>query len=95
LPSGTAGDSLPKGPLDILVEGQPMQAIVAKIAINAVRAPGGENELASILRKWFGDLAGSPGRGERVRFRRDGSTIVMEPFCPEAAPGRKIVEIAG
>jgi hypothetical protein len=68
--------------LDILVEGQPMQAIVAKIAINVVRAPGGENELASILRKWFGNLAGSPGRGERVRFRRDGSTIVMEPFGP-------------
>jgi superfamily II DNA or RNA helicase/diadenosine tetraphosphate (Ap4A) HIT family hydrolase len=80
LPSGNAGGSLSKGPLDILVEGRPMQAMVAKIAINVVRAPGGENELASILRKWFGDLAGSPGRGERVRFRKDGSAIVLEPF---------------
>jgi superfamily II DNA or RNA helicase len=81
LPSGNVGGSLAKGPLDVLVEGRSMEAVVAKIAVNVVRTPGGsENELPKILRNWFGDLAGSPGRGDRVRFRRDGSTVVMEPF---------------
>jgi hypothetical protein len=70
--------------MDVLVEGRPMEAVVAKIAVNVVRAPGGsENELPNILRTWFGDLAGSPDRGDRVRFRRRGSTIVMEPFGPK------------
>ena len=84
LPSGNAGGTLPKGSVDVLVEGRPMEAVVAKIAVNVVRAPGGsENELPNILRTWFGDLAGSPNRGDRVRFRRDGSIIVMEPFGPK------------
>jgi superfamily II DNA or RNA helicase len=84
LPSGNAGGTLPKGSMDVLVEGRPMEAVVAKIAVNVVRAPGGsENELPNILRTWFGDLAGSPDRGDRVRFRRRGSTIVMEPFGPK------------
>src|SRR5204862_8168596 len=71
LPSGSAGGSLPKGPLDVLVEGRPMEAVVAKIAVNVVRAPGhSENELPNILRTWFGNQAGFPGRGDRVRFHR-------------------------
>jgi hypothetical protein len=83
LPSGSAGGCLPKGPLDVLVEGKSMEAVVAKIAVNVVRAPGhSENELPNILRSWFGNEAGFPGRGNRVRFRRDGNTIVMEPLEP-------------
>jgi superfamily II DNA or RNA helicase/diadenosine tetraphosphate (Ap4A) HIT family hydrolase len=83
LPSGNAGGTLPRGPLDVLVEGRPMEAVVAKIAVNVVHVPGGsENELPNILRTWFGNQAGLPGRGDRVRFRRDGNTMVMEPFGP-------------
>ena len=74
LPSGNASGSLPKGPLDILVEGRPMQAIVAKIAVNVVRAPGGENELASILHKWFG----------RPRGRHDAEPVHCERGCRKA-----------
>jgi superfamily II DNA or RNA helicase len=90
LPSGSAGGSLPKGPLDVLVEGRSMEAVVAKIAVNVVRAPGhSENELPNILRTWFGNQAGFPGRGDRVRFRRDGNTIVMEPLEPSVKSGSR------
>ena len=81
LPSNKNGGSLPEGPLEIEVDGRGMEAIVAKIAVNVVRAPGTlANELPAILRNWFGDDAGLPGRSDRVRFRRSENTIVMEPF---------------
>jgi len=87
LPS-TSGGSLPKGPLDILVDGRPMEAVIAKIAVNVVRRPGdSKNELPDILRGWFGKEAGTPGRGDRVRFRREVDTIVMEPFGPSLKSG--------
>jgi hypothetical protein len=86
LPS--SGGGLPKGPLDVLVDGRPMQAVIAKIAVNVVRAPGSStNELPEILRGWFGKEAGAPGRGDRVRFHQDADTIVMEPFGPNFRSG--------
>ena len=39
LPSNKSGGSLPEGPLEIEVDGRPMEAIVAKIAVNVVRPP--------------------------------------------------------
>ena len=58
-----------------------MEAVIAKIAINVVRNPGeAGNQLSAILRFWFGDGAGLPGRGERVRLRRDANVTTMEPF---------------
>ena len=36
----TRAAALPEGPLEIEVDGRPMEAIVAKIAVNVVRAPG-------------------------------------------------------
>src|SRR5262249_12233955 len=45
-----------------------------------VRAPGAsDNELPAILRAWFGDEVGLPGRTDRVRFRRDAHRTIMEP----------------
>src|SRR5262249_23595209 len=80
LPSDKSG-GLPEGPLEIEVDGRPMEAIVVKIAVNAVRAPGAStNDLPTILREWFGNDAGLPGSNDRVRFRTDGDTVVMEPF---------------
>ena len=80
-PSNKSGDRLPQGNLDIEVEGRPMEAIVAKIAVNVVRPPElSSNELPAILRTWFGDDVGLPGRSDRVRFRRDANMIVMEPL---------------
>jgi hypothetical protein len=86
LPSEKSG-GLSEGPLEIEVDGRPMEAIVAKIAVNVVRAPGtSTNELSTILRNWFGDDVGLPGNNNRVRFRTDGDTIVMESFGSKAFP---------
>ena len=89
LPSDKVG-GLSEGLLEIEVDGRSMEAIVAKIAVNVVRARGSStNELPTILRKWFGDGVGLPGSNERVRFRTTGDTIVMEPF------GSKVTSEAG
>ena len=81
LPSNKSGGHLPQGNLDIEVDGRPMEAIVAKIAVNVVRPPGASaNELPAILRTWFGEDVGLPGRSDRVRFRREANTVVMEPL---------------
>jgi len=81
LPSKDTGGSLPQGPLIIEVDGRTMEEVIAKIAINVVRNPGeAGNQLSAILRFWFGDGAGLPGRGERVRLRRDVNVTTMEPF---------------
>jgi Domain of unknown function (DUF3427) len=54
-----------------------------------VKDPSGSmssyNALPAILRTWFGDDAGLPGRSDRVRFRRNANTIVMEPFGANAS----------
>ena len=87
LPSNKSGGHLPQGNLDIEVDGRPMEAIVAKIAVNVVRPPGAStNELPAILRTWFGEDVGLPGRSDRVRFRRDDNTVVMEPFDTNIKP---------
>jgi superfamily II DNA or RNA helicase/HKD family nuclease len=94
LPSNNGG-SLPEGLLKIEVNGRLMEAVVAKVAINVVRSPGASaNELSTILRGWFGDDAGLPGRSDRVRFRKDADTIVMEPFGANliSASGAKLWE---
>ena len=86
LPTNKSDGSLPEGPLDIDVDGRPMEAVIAKIAVNVVRAPGtSANELPAILRIWFGNDAGLPGRSDRVRFRRNANIIVMEPFGANAS----------
>jgi superfamily II DNA or RNA helicase/HKD family nuclease len=73
--------SLPKGRLEVEVDGRPMEATVGKIAINVVRVQNSPtNELPTILRTWFGNDAGLPGRGDRVRLRKEIETTVMEPL---------------
>jgi superfamily II DNA or RNA helicase/diadenosine tetraphosphate (Ap4A) HIT family hydrolase len=81
LPTDRGGGGLPKGNLGIIVDGQPMVARVAEVAVNVVHAPDNStNELTRILQRWFGDDAGRPGRGDMVRFRPTDDGIVMEPF---------------
>jgi hypothetical protein len=87
LPSIGSGGSLPEGSMDIEVDGRPLEAIVAKIAINVLRDPsGGGNQLPTILRSWFGEDAGLPGRADRVRIRRNANVAVMEPIGASAHP---------
>ena len=62
-------------------DGAIYEALVARIAINVVRKSGEEtNLLPEILRRWFGDDAGLPGRGERVRLKRSPSGFEKAPY---------------
>jgi superfamily II DNA or RNA helicase len=90
LPPSDPAHGLAQGPLEIEVNGEPLEATVAKIAINVVRRPGDPtNRLPAILRGWFGETAGAPGRGERVRLRQDEERMILEPVRVglSASPG--------
>ncbi len=81
LPTTSGAGHLPKGPLSVIIDDQPMEATVAKIAINVVRrADNPSNRLPTILRGWFGNDAGLPGKGDRVRFRFQSDVWRMEPM---------------
>jgi hypothetical protein len=81
LPSGAERDDLPDGWMPMSVDGRPLEANFAKIAINVVREPGMEdrNELPAILRGWFGQDAGAPGTRHQVALRRDDGTWSLGP----------------
>jgi len=92
LPSGGNGTRPPEGPLRVEMNGRSMEATVAKVAINVVREGGGSaNRLPEILMGWFGEQAGSPGRGDRVRLRQSGNGFVLEPLRPVGAPSEGLV----
>jgi superfamily II DNA or RNA helicase/diadenosine tetraphosphate (Ap4A) HIT family hydrolase len=81
LPTTSGAAQIPEGPLDVVVDDQPMEATVAKIAINVVRRAGDpSNQLPAILRGWFGDDAGLPGKGDRIRLRLQNDVWRMEPI---------------
>jgi superfamily II DNA or RNA helicase/HKD family nuclease/diadenosine tetraphosphate (Ap4A) HIT family hydrolase len=85
LPTSPGSPTLPHGALQVEVDGQPMEAVVVKSAINVVRRPGEAfNRLPDVLHAWFGAGAGAPGRGDRVRLRRSANGTVMEPIGTRA-----------
>jgi hypothetical protein len=61
------------------IDDETYEVSIEKNVINIVRkADEDTNLLPEILRRWFGDDAGLPGRGERVRLRRTPSGFEME-----------------
>ncbi|MFM8988334.1 MAG: hypothetical protein ACKOUS_01410 [Alphaproteobacteria bacterium] len=82
LPGGASGAAFPRGDLDAIVDGACVVACVCKIAVNRVIASRGarENLLPGILRRWFGEDAGRPGTGFKVRLRRIGDRVALEPL---------------
>jgi hypothetical protein len=73
-----AGD-LPAGDVPVLVEGKHYTARFVKIAINVLEdADTGRNELATVLRRWFGPAAGANGRADSVLFDRSSGEWVMQ-----------------
>jgi hypothetical protein len=91
LPSAASALHLELGPTSVRVEGEAYEVLIAKIAINVVRRIGEEtNLLPGMLRRWFGDDAGLPGRGERVRLKRGPSGFEMEPLRTSASQGLQI-----
>lgn len=89
LPSTSGPRPLEEGQLEISINDKPMVATVAKIAINVVRSAGDDmNRLPEILRGWFGDGAGLPGRGDRVRLRLRAGGWTMEPMGAVGQAGK-------
>ena len=89
---GRAGDSpvlflqsdptslhLEQGSTPVQIDDETYETSIEKSVISIVRRPDEDaNLLPEILRHWFGDDAGLPGRGERVRLKRKLSGLEME-----------------
>ena len=88
LPDRARHEGIPEGWVEVVANGEPLQARFVKIAVNVVtgRAGSEENVLPAILRGWFGEDAGQPGRAERVVFERRGDEYLMAPLAADAPP---------
>jgi len=81
LPDRDQVPGIPEGWTDITVDGEPYEANIVKVAINVVRRPGTEqNELPTILRRWFGPNAGLPGTDFKVTIEQCDTGYRMLPF---------------
>jgi len=78
---------LPRGPLEVVVNGRPMTAWVVKIAVNVLtqRDNKGANLMGEVMRGWFGPEAGKPGSKAHVQFRKQGEVWVLEPVTEAEA----------
>ena len=80
LPDRKRTPGLPEGTTEVTIDGEPYEADFVKVAVNVVRRKGSpQNELAEILRRWFGPSAGLPGTDFEVAIRRDGESISLAP----------------
>jgi len=71
---------LPKGENDIHINGRLYKARFAKIAVNVIQDEVGDNDIADILRDWFGPKAGMPGEIHQVRFVKKRMNGVYSRF---------------
>lgn len=86
LPDRGTNPGIPEGEQPVQVNRRGYIARFAKIAVNVVHQPDDDrNALPDILRKWFGEDVGQPGRSERVQFEWDGDRYVLRPI---KAPGQ-------
>lgn len=84
LPPRDKFEDIPTGWRDIYVDNELYQANFVKIAVNVVVRPGTtENVLPQILRGWFGENAGQPGRTDTVAFEQSGDAYVLRPVGTE------------
>jgi superfamily II DNA or RNA helicase/HKD family nuclease/diadenosine tetraphosphate (Ap4A) HIT family hydrolase len=80
LPSRETTSGLPEGWQDVYVGNVAYQAKFVKVAVNVISRPSSaENVLPELLREWFGESAGQPGRTDAVLFERRGHEYVMRP----------------
>ena len=79
---------LPEGDVPLMVDGVRHVARFVKIAVNVVHAEDSEaNELAGILRGWFGPSAGHPGTQHAVLLDQTDGGWSMRPELVDADAG--------
>ena len=94
LPDRKRFEGIPEEDIIVRVEDRDYTARFAKIAVNVVSPYGSEvNELAGLLRGWFGDTAGQPGSSQFVAFTRLDGEWAFGPLVPGEA-SRATVERA-
>ncbi len=87
LPDRSTHPGIPEGWFPIVAEETACEAKFAKIAINVLREVGAEdNLLPQVLRGWFGEEAGQPGRAETVVLQYRDSAYAMKPNQSTEAP---------
>jgi hypothetical protein len=74
LPDREISPGLPTGPTTVEIHGAKYEAVFAPITVNVIRRPGDTaNQIAKVLRGWFGADAGRPGTRHQVLLSyRDG-----------------------
>lgn len=81
LPDRSTVPGIPEGEQPVRIEGKDYVAVFAKIAVNVVRKPETPaNLLPDLLRGWFGEEAGQPGRAERVIFEFADNRYALKPL---------------
>ncbi len=81
LPDRETNQQVPTGWTPVEANSHKYEANFAKIEVNVLRVPGGEdNVLGDVLKRWFGPDAGRPGTSHSVRFelRPDGYCMTPE-----------------
>ncbi len=85
-PSRIRNPSIPEGWIDLIANGERLQANFVEVALNVVRREGStQNVLAEILRGWFGPHAGQPGTNQKVLFEWAGDDLTMRPFSKDVS----------
>jgi hypothetical protein len=85
LPDRSKTPGIPEGWQEVVADGVAYQANFVKVALNVMQPKeGGDNVLPAVLRGWFGEDAGKPGRTDAVEFERKGSGYVMRPVAGAA-----------
>jgi superfamily II DNA or RNA helicase len=81
LPDRDQHPGIPESWTPVTVQGESFNANFVKVAVNVLRREGsGENCLPEILRGFFGEKAGQPGTGQRVRFVYRDDAYELEPL---------------
>ncbi len=88
LPDKSKSPGRPTGPTNVVLpDGTKWELKIVKIACNVGRPIGsGDNQLAELLRGWFGQNAGVPGTDFRVKFWKQSDQWHMAPSGVSAIP---------
>jgi hypothetical protein len=80
LPDRGRVPGIPEGWVSLVADGEPYEANFVKVAVNVIRRPSSEeNELPALLRRWFGEQAGTPGTRAEVEFCNQDGQWVLHP----------------